>query len=303
MKRILFFLFPLLLVGAVEATSLDELSGSLLAELEQSTYGITRSGAMVDRLAGLEVDLVGGQQKGATLTRLYDLRALIFGPGPQALTYKLSVLEWHVLEQQSVLPLTRRLSALEAAFLGESQLGTGSIQERINNLLSAAFGKAELSTAQSLLRQWTPIDVELLTTIDSGSVSPGQLADYKVKRDVISEGRLLIPAGTAGQGKIVKVSRAGYYGKAGNVEINFGTIQALDGTKVSLAPRKTLWNKDEQYLRLAIGLSMGGMLITGKVSGAALGFLVRGNQIFIPQGTELALEVTEPVELVGLIIN
>ncbi|HQD38993.1 MAG: hypothetical protein GX766_05170 [Firmicutes bacterium] len=304
MKRAAFLLLIILFsFGLASAATIADLSGSLLEQLEEEVYGLKRSGALVERLADLEVDLTGAEKQGATLTRLFELRDLVFGPGAEALTFQLNALEWHVLKEQSSLPMSRRLTAIEAAFLGQTQIGEGSLKQRVEKLLRAAFGTEKLSTNKAVLRQWTPVDVELLTTIDSGKVSPGQLVRYRVIRDVVYAGQLLIPAGTYGQGRIVSVSMAGYFGKSGSVEIDFGTIKALDGTAVPVVPRTKLQEKDEQPLRLAVGLSMGGLLLTGKLYGALFGIPVRGNQLLIPQGTELALEVSEPVEVIGLVLN
>ena len=153
------------------ATDLDDLSDSLLAQLEEATYGIIREGALVDRLWDLEVDLKGQGQKGATLTRLFQLRDLVFGPGAESLTYKLSILEWHVLKKQSTAPIIRRLTALEAAFLGQTRIGEGSIVERVNMLMLASFDRQTPQTMQVILKRWTPVKVELLTTLDSGKLT------------------------------------------------------------------------------------------------------------------------------------
>lgn len=301
---IIFFCLTLFFVGnAWAAADVDELSGSLLAQLEEATYGLARSGALVDRLAELEEDIAGSVQKGATLSRLFNLRDLIVGPGPQSLTYKLNVLEWHVLKQQNQTPISRRLAALEAAFLGQTRIGEGSISARVNKLMHASFGQEAAQTSQTILRQWTPVNVELLSTLDSGKVSRGQQVRYRVKNDVVFEGKLVVPAGAWGEGKVVKVSSAGYFGKAGYLEVDFGTLQAIDGTQIPVAPRKNLWQKDEDPLRLAAGLSMGGLLITGQAYGAVLGLMVRGNQLVVPQGTVVELEVAQPKEVIGLIVD
>lgn len=285
------------------ATDLDDLSDSLLAQLEEATYGIIREGALVDRLWDLEVDLKGQGQKGATLTRLFQLRDLVFGPGAESLTYKLSILEWHVLKKQSTAPIIRRLTALEAAFLGQTRIGEGSIVERVNMLMLASFDRQTPQTMQVILKRWTPVKVELLTTLDSGKLTKGAPFRYRVVEDVISSGKLLIPAGAIGEGQLVKVSVAGYFGKPGFFEADFGTLSAIDGSRIPVVPRKTLWQKDEDPLRLAAGLSMGGLLISGQLWGGALGLLVRGNQLVIPQGTELELEVAQPCEVTALVLQ
>jgi hypothetical protein len=305
MKKLTMILLGIALFSmtAWSAADVDELSGSLLAQLEEASYGIARSGALVDRLWDLELDIEGQGQKGATLTRLFQLRDLILGPGSQSFAYKLSVLEWHVLKKQSSGPIIRRLAALEAAFLGQTRIGEGSVRERVTKLMLASFDQAEPQTKQVILRQWTPVSIELLTTLDSGKLSGMQPVLYRVVQDVIYDGQLLVPAGALGQGKVVKVGSAGYFGKPGYFEVDFGTITAIDGSEVVVHPRKALWQKDDDPLRLAAGLSMGGLLISGKFWGAALGLLVRGNQLVVPQGTLIELEVAQPCEVTALVLD
>lgn len=303
MKRVTKVLIAFLLcaVALVQANDLDELSGSLIAELEEAVYGLTRDGALVDRLWDLEIDVLGAGQRGATLTRLFSLRDLVSGPG--GLTYQLSVLEWHVLKKQSTAPIIRRLGALEAAFLGQSRVGEGSITQRLEVLMLASFDQEVPRTREVILKSWTPVKVELLTTLDSGKLAVGEPFRYRVLEDVASGGVLMIPAGAIGEGKVTKVTGAGYFGKPGYIEVDFGTTAAIDGTKVEVVPRRSHWQRDEAPLKLAAGLSMGGLLISGKFWGAGLGLLVRGNQLVIKQGTVLELEVKYPSEVTGLVLE
>src|SRR5690606_30248361 len=142
--------------------------------------------------------------------------------------------------------------------------------------------------AERTLPKGTLVKIELLTELNSEKSRPNDVVSYKVVEDVRIDNAIVIPAGTIGQGHVVSVDGAGRLGQGGFVTVDFGTVTAMDSTrvKVQVAERATEQNKS---LELAAGASLAGVVLLGPI-GLAAGYFVRGKAHIVPVGTTFYAE-------------
>src|SRR5690606_35253807 len=98
--------------------------------------------------------------------------------------------------------------------------------------------------------------------VNSAQNRVGEAIPYRVARDVMVDDRLVIPAGTESEARVTKVESAGALGKSGRVELDFGTVTALDGTKIRLQVDE---KSAKQNTELAAAASVGGLVLLGPI--------------------------------------
>lgn len=84
----------------------------------------------------------------------------------------------------------------------------------------------------------TPVTVQLVDKISSGTAAVGNTFAVKVAEDIVVDGFVAIPKGASGQGEVLSVERAGSHGHAGSLGIQMDWVYALDGEKVRLSSQR-----------------------------------------------------------------
>lgn len=293
--------FSLLMVtagGAVWAeTSLPE----KLAAVERVIFGREQSGtgSLVERVTRLEDELYGQQGRGPLLARVETMyEQVVLGGSVNSLLLQLNAVEWMLYQEISPgEPLGSRLATLENQVVGERS--TGPLQNRIRALADMVWPGGHLNVADVEIEAETLVMIRLEAEVNSRTNRVGQLIPYKVARDVTIDDRLVIPRGTRGEAKVTNVQSAGGLGKSGRVELDFGTITALDGTKVRLQVAEKAAKENTE---MAAAASIGGLVLLGPI-GLVGGLFVRGDHHVIPAGTEFYVEVDRPVTVQGLALK
>ena len=90
---------------------------------------------------------------------------------------------------------------------------------------------------QSLLKSVTipqnsVITVETLYPISSADFKVNNSIAFSVVRPVYADGVLLIPRGTVARAKVIKLKKAGNFGRGGALTIEMESIVAIDGTRI-----------------------------------------------------------------------
>lgn len=294
-------IFSLLIVtagGAVWAeTSLPE----KLAAVERVIFGREQSGtgSLVERVTRLEDELYGQQGRGPLLARVETMyEQVVLGGSVNSLLLQLNAVEWMLYQEISPgEPLGARLATLENQVVGERS--TGPLQSRIRALADMVWPGGHLNVADVEIEAETLVMIRLEGEVNSRTNRVGQLIPYKVARDVTIDDRLVIPRGTRGEAKVTNVQSAGGLGKSGRVELDFGTITALDGTKVRLQVAEKAAKENTE---MAAAASIGGLVLLGPI-GLVGGLFVRGDHHVIPAGTEFYVEVDRPVTVQGLALK
>ena len=159
---------------------------------------------------------------------------------------------------------------------------------------------------ESLLRtvKITPgiaITVETLYPISSADFTINNTIAFSVVRPVYVDGVLLIPRGTIARAKIVRVKKAGSFGRGGALTIQMEQIVAIDGTRIPVQLTADAEGGNRSGA-LAIGAAATSALIFPYTAPAAIvwGFK-KGDDAVIRGSKEFAAVVTSETQIVGLI--
>lgn len=101
-------------------------------------------------------------------------------------------------------------------------------------ILLSSF-KVPVYATTAILKAGTIINFETMTTIKSDSMLTGQVIDFRVTRDVMADGNVVIPAGSIAKGQVVRSEKAKGLGKAGFVEVQIKSVTAVDGQEIYLS--------------------------------------------------------------------
>lgn len=289
--------FVMTALASVGALAQDSSLPSLLASAERAIYGSERTGSLLERLVRLEEDVYGREQSGALLTRAQNVHAYLTGAlaGSQSIVVQLNVVEYMVFQRLSTdLGIVQRIEELERSVLGATQ--SGPLGERVRSLVELVWPSGELNLHRVQLPAETLVRVHLLTEINSSSNQVGDRIRYRVVDDVRVDGRIVIPAGVEGEGRVTAVQSARRFGQAGRVEIDWGAVPTLDGTPVRFNVSERAAKQNQE---LAVAASVAGLMILGPI-GLVGGFLVQGSEHVVPVGTEFYVEVARDAEVLGL---
>lgn len=101
-------------------------------------------------------------------------------------------------------------------------------------MLMSSF-KVPVYASAAVLKAGTTINFETTTTIKSGSMLAGQVIDFRVTRDVVADGNVVIPAGSIAKGQVVRSEKAKGLGKPGIIEVQIKSVTAVDGQEIYLS--------------------------------------------------------------------
>jgi hypothetical protein len=147
----------------------------------------------------------------------------------------------------------------------------------------------------------TAITVETLYPISSADFTVNNTIAFSVAHPVYVDGVLLIPRGTIARAKIVKLKKAGSFGRGGALTIQMEQIVAIDGTRipVQLTAEAEGGNRSGA---MAVGAAATSALIFPYTAPAAIvwGFK-KGDDAVIRGSKQFAAVVTSETQIVGLI--
>ncbi|OUM99701.1 MAG: hypothetical protein BAA04_00565 [Firmicutes bacterium ZCTH02-B6] len=291
------FVAALLLLALAPVAPAQEASlPGMLAAAERAIYGSEQAGSLIERVSRVERDVYGETQTGPLLVRIQDVYGYLVGiGGPYSIGLQLNVVEYLVFQRMNIgVPVSRRLEDLERSVLGTTQ--QLPLAERVRSLVEMVWPSGELNVRQVTVPKETLVKIHLLTEINSGTSRVGQRVRYRVVDDVMIDDRVVIPAGAEGEGEITAVQSAGRFGQSGRVEVNWGTVPAIDGTRVQL---NVSTRAAQQNQELAVAASMAGVILLGPV-GLVGGLFVQGQEHVVPVGTQFYVEVDRETQALGL---
>jgi hypothetical protein len=131
----------------------------------------------------------------------------------------------------------------------------------------------------------TAIELRFVDAITSASAIQGQHFKLAVEHDVLQQGRILVPRGTAAVGTILDAEPSGRAGAGGTLSIKLDYLQ-LGPQRVRL--HWTLSSTDRSRERKA-------MMLNGLLVG--LGTSTQGKEIEVAAGTQITATTKDPVEI------
>ena len=151
------------------------------------------------------------------------------------------------------------------------------------------------------LPQGAAVLVETLYPVSSADFKVNNTIAFAVARPVFIDGALIIPRGTIARAKIVRVRKAGSFGRGGALTFEMERIVAMDGTKIPV-----------QLTAAAEGGSRTGMLAVGAAATSALIFpytapaalvwgFKKGDDAVVRGNKQFAAVIKNDIELAGLV--
>jgi len=151
------------------------------------------------------------------------------------------------------------------------------------------------------LQPGAAIIVETLYPISSADFKVNNTIAFSVAKPVIIDDALIIPRGTIARARIVRVKKAGNFGRAGALTFEMERIIAIDGTKIPV-----------QLSAAAEGGNRTGMMAAGAAATTALIFpytapaalvwgFKKGDDAVVKGNKQFAAVIKNEVEVVGLV--
>jgi hypothetical protein len=132
------------------------------------------------------------------------------------------------------------------------------------------------------VKSGTIIQLELSQPVISKNNLAQTSVDLRVKYDVVIKDKVIARAGSLAKAQVTFSQRAKGCGKAGSIEIQAISLQAVDGQNIALISSKVKRDGEDKKT-LAWALSIGGCFLISPVS--FLFLLIKGNEAEIPAGT------------------
>jgi hypothetical protein len=271
-----------------------------LERVESVVYGAPSSGGMFLRLARVERDLFGMELPGSLTERQHALLSFVEeGTATQpSLVYKIGVAEWVTLSRvYPSLPLADRMTNLEIALEGEPQVG--ALSARLERVLTKLLPNGVYS-APVQIPAGTVFKGAFTKTLTVRNVSVGDKIELSITEDFAAGGTVAVAKGNRILAEVTKVKMPRSFGRTSEINVDFRNLESLDGR---LSPI-TLGAQAKKAMELdsgtvgAAGASIAGAVLLGPL-GLAGGFLVRGSDKQIKEGTLMYVETTEAVTVTG----
>ena len=277
---------------------------SKLQVVEQSVYGQGQTGALLSRISRLENDFYGKTSgtNTAISDRINTLYSTMFDNSirPSAIT-QMNGIEWFLSDHVSINSITDRITALETTLYGKAASGT--LQKRMNDLALLAYGNSDAKTplVSTSIPADTLIKIKLVTPLNSETTKAGDIVKFQAAEDIIYNGKLIVAAGSPGEGVVTKVKGAQNFGRNGEIDVDFQQIQSFDGTtlKTFLGDKAKMEIKNLAY---AAGASVAGIALLGPI-GIVGGIFVQGKDVDLPAGTEAYIQTKEETTIYAIQTN
>lgn len=268
--------------------------------MEQMLYGTNQSGSLIDRMDSLEDDVYGTVTTNGVLERINNMYDYLDGDDKSEASFKtrLNVVEWKFSDTLSNEPAKTRIEKLEK-FVNGSAVG-GSLSDRLEELTKLASykdGKIPVQTVS--LPKDNVIKIEFLDQLSTKQSRAGDVVNFKAADNLYVNDVMVLPKGARGTGFIKKVVQPGIFGKDGRIDINFTSINAVDGTQIPVTVGE-LSKQKASSVAGAGAATIGGLVILGPV-GIVGGAFVKGASVTIPAGSCTYVQTAADTTMQGIV--
>ena len=307
MKRIVLIMTAVILAliastAAFAAENLAEERTPLqgLDRVESVVYGAPLSGGLLLRLSKVEQDLFGMELPGSLTERQQALQAFVEdgNENQPSLLFKLGVAEWVTLRRTDpALPLADRIESLESTLEGATQ--EGALSARLERILTKLLpGGVQATSVQ--IPAATVFKAKFTETLTVRNVQKGDRVALELIEDCVINGTLAAAKGNRVFAEVTKVKMPRSFGRASEIGVEFQSVESIGGTQVPvvLGPEAKKAMEVDSAAVGAVGTSFAATVLLGPV-GLPFGFLVRGNDKQIPEGSLIYVETTEYANVQG----
>lgn len=271
-----------------------------LDRIESLLYGAPSSGGLLLRLSKVERDLFGMDLPGSLTERQQALQVFVEdGTSAQpSLLFKIGVAEWITLHRTDPsLSFADRVARLENTLEGEEQIGALSarLERIITKLVPGGITATQVQMAAS-----TVFRARFVETVTVRNVKVGDIVHLAMDEDCIIDGTLAAAKGNRLAAEVTKVKLPRSFGRASEIQFNFKSIETIGcrDIPVTIGPESEKAMQVDSGVVGAAGASLAGVIAFGPL-GLAGGFLVRGNDKQIPEGTAVYVETAEAASVEG----
>ena len=307
MKRIVLFMTVAILtlltaVSAFAASDLSEERTPLqgLDRVESVVYGAPRSGGLLLRLSKVEQDLFGMELPGSLTERQQALQTFVEdgNESQPSLLFKLGVAEWVTLRRTDpALPLADRIESLESTLEGATQ--EGALSARLERVLTKLLpGGVQAVSVQ--IPAATVFKAKFTETLTVRNVKKGDQLGLELTEDCIIGGTLAAGKGDRVFAEVTNVKMPRSFGRSSEIQVEFQNVETIGGMliPVVIGPEAKKAMEVDSATVGAVGTSFAATVLLGPV-GLPFGFLVRGNDKPIPEGSLIYVETTEYANVQG----
>ena len=270
-----------------------------LSQIEILIYGEVKEGGLLIRVDTLEKELVGRTLPGILKDRVKQLKDFIITGTLEepSLSFKINSAQRALQDKVSDEPLLPKIEELELIIFGE--LSDDVLAMRAEKIFTVCFPDGRPDTQEVIVPAGTLIPVVLLQRISSKKSRSGDMFEYKVAEDIVYAGSVIIPKDTIARGEVLKAKKASVLLKKGELQLDFKTIEALDGTNIRLVIGEAS-EEENTRIGVAIGAGIAGLIILSNPIGLVAGALIPGKNVTFKEGTKIYLEVAKDTRIVSL---
>lgn len=194
--------------------------------------------------------------------------------------------------------------------------------EPVQNVFAPLQEEPELTLQSGIVyvQAGTMIDAQLNSDISSATIADNDLISAQLTSDWLFNGVLIAPEGSIINGSVTDSKSSGLAMKNGQFSINFRELYTPDGRTIPLFANKVLikvdtnraWNLTKSVAGgVIIGAGMAALmlvltgdpsaLLAGAIAGGSMGVLAgasaRGEDVELPQGTPIQLQLSAPLQV------
>lgn len=164
-----------------------------------------------------------------------------------------------------------------------------AIETHVNDSIGAENGDPTVLARPAItLPAFTPVDIEILTPLNSKTSKMGDFFDIRLAEPIIVDGKILVPAGAVGKGEVIHAAKARAGGKAGEMILTARYVES-HGQQLLLRSFK-------------FGATTGSSkrdeaLIAGALLAPAIALLISGGNVDVPAGTRAHAKTSEDNQL------
>ena len=271
-----------------------------LAQIEMRIYGEVKDDSLLNRVELLEKELVGRTLPGILKDRVKQLKDFIVTGTPEepSLSFKINSAQWTLQDKITDDPLKAKIEELELTIFGE--LSEEVLAMRAEKIFSVCFPEGKPNIQEITIPAGTLIPVVLLESIGSKKSDDGDIFEYQIAEDFVYAGSIIVPKNTIARGEVLKAKKASILLKKGKLEVDFKSIEALDGTNIRLVMGEAS-EEENSRLGIAVGASIAGLIILSNPIGLVAGALVPGKNVTLKEGTKIYLEVANDTKVLSLL--